>query len=182
MAKEKKPIYKRVWFWVLAIIVVIAVIGGSDDKKPESGGSKTSAKDSGKVEEQKKGEEEEQTEFAVGEIISYKDFDLIFENQRKVKEAFGDKEYLILDVTIRSKKDDFTFFGDIQGVTDGNEIVDDTIAIVEEDLGDTIMTAWTKTLNEEQKAKGYVAFDKDIEKIEIRSNVFKKDVISVILE
>ena len=29
-AKNKKPIYKRVWFWVIAIIIVIGATGGSD--------------------------------------------------------------------------------------------------------------------------------------------------------
>ena len=34
-AKNKKPIYKRVWFWVIAIIIVIGATGGSgtDDSK-----------------------------------------------------------------------------------------------------------------------------------------------------
>ena len=29
-AKNKKPIYKRVWFWIIAIIIVIGATGGSD--------------------------------------------------------------------------------------------------------------------------------------------------------
>ena len=34
-AKNKKPIYKRVWFWIIAIIIVIGATGGSgtDDSK-----------------------------------------------------------------------------------------------------------------------------------------------------
>ena len=39
-AKNKKPIYKRVWFWVIAIIIVIGATGGSgtdDSKKINSG-------------------------------------------------------------------------------------------------------------------------------------------------
>lgn len=34
--KEKKPFYKRVWFWILVVIVVFIVggaLGGGDDKK-----------------------------------------------------------------------------------------------------------------------------------------------------
>ena len=88
----------------------------------------------------------------------------------------------VLDVTITSKKDNFNFFGDIQGVTDDNEVVGDTIAFVEEDLGDPITTAWTKTLNEGQKATGYLSFDKEIQRIEIRSSFFSNDVISVVLD
>ena len=32
--KEKKPIYKRVWFWILAVIVVVGIggaLGEEDD-------------------------------------------------------------------------------------------------------------------------------------------------------
>ena len=39
-AKNKKPIYKRVWFWVIAIIIVIGATGGSgtnDSKEINSG-------------------------------------------------------------------------------------------------------------------------------------------------
>ncbi len=28
-AKNKKPIYKRVWFWVCVVLVVLGVVGGS---------------------------------------------------------------------------------------------------------------------------------------------------------
>ncbi|MDA3972729.1 DUF4352 domain-containing protein [Enterococcus thailandicus] len=43
--KEKKPFYKRVWFWILAVIVVFIVggaLGGGNDKKAASknGGEK----------------------------------------------------------------------------------------------------------------------------------------------
>ena len=30
-AKNKKPFYARVWFWVLIVVVVFGVIGGSSD-------------------------------------------------------------------------------------------------------------------------------------------------------
>lgn len=31
--KVKKPIYKRVWFWVLAVIVVISIANGGEEEK-----------------------------------------------------------------------------------------------------------------------------------------------------
>ena len=62
------------------------------------------------------------------EVISYKDFDLTFTNQRNIN-GITDSKYIVLDVTIVSKKDNFTFFGDIQGVTDDNEVVDDKMCI-----------------------------------------------------
>ena len=40
-AKNKKPIYKRVWFWIIAIIIVIGATGGSgtDDSKEINSGN-----------------------------------------------------------------------------------------------------------------------------------------------
>ncbi len=166
----------------ILVIVLLAGIGGAmgGDDKPSSSGTTVDTGAIKTTEDTVKKEKEEKTEFKVGEIISYKDFDLVFENQREITDITNDT-YLILDVTITSKKDNFTFFGDVQGVTDDNEVVNNTIAFVGENLGDPIMIAWTKTLNKDQKASGYLAFDKKINKIEIRGNLFSNDVISVIV-
>jgi len=164
----------------ILVVVLLAAIGsaiGGDDK-PSSGGD-ISSKGNSKVEQNKK--KEEKTEFSVDEVISYKDFDLTFTNQRNIN-GITDSKYIVLDVTIVSKKDNFTFSGDIQGVTEDNEVVDGTIAFVSDNIGDPIMTAWTKKLNKGQKVSGYVAFDKEISKIEIRSNLFSNDVITLILD
>jgi hypothetical protein len=164
----------------ILVVVLLAAIGsaiGGDDK-PSSGGD-ISSKGNSKVEQNEK--KEEKTEFSVDEVISYKDFDLTFTNQRNIN-GITDSKYIVLDVTIVSKKDNFTFSGDIQGVTEDNEVVDDTIAFVSDNIGDPIMTAWTKKLNKGQKVSGYVAFDKEISKIEIRSNLFSNDVITLILD
>src|SRR4051794_21159344 len=44
--KKKKPIFKRVWFWLLvivAVIVIAAVAGGGGDETPSAPGSQASA-------------------------------------------------------------------------------------------------------------------------------------------
>lgn len=49
-AKNKKPIYKRVWFWLLVIVIILgagAALGGSDEPTKSEGGSLT-----GSVEEE----------------------------------------------------------------------------------------------------------------------------------
>lgn len=38
-AKNKKPVYKRVWFWVVAAIVVIGAVGGSDNSNETNHGN-----------------------------------------------------------------------------------------------------------------------------------------------
>ena len=40
-----------------------------------------------------------------------------------------------------------------------------TIAFVSDDLGDPVATAFTKTLDTDQKLRGYLAFDKEISKL-----------------
>lgn len=49
--KEKKPFYKKVWFWILAVIIIAIIggsLGGSSDKKDASsnGGEKVANKTS----------------------------------------------------------------------------------------------------------------------------------------
>lgn len=33
--KQKKPMFKRWWFWVIAVIVVFAIVGGGDKDSPK---------------------------------------------------------------------------------------------------------------------------------------------------
>lgn len=40
-AKNKKPFYARVWFWVLIVVVVFGVIGGSSDTNESTKSSNT---------------------------------------------------------------------------------------------------------------------------------------------
>ena len=41
MSKNKKPIYKRAWFWAVAVIVVVGTSGGSDtDNSKETNSGK----------------------------------------------------------------------------------------------------------------------------------------------
>lgn len=40
---QKKPFYKRVWFWILAIVVVIAIGGAVGGNKNDNGGTKVSS-------------------------------------------------------------------------------------------------------------------------------------------
>lgn len=51
-AKNKKPVYKRVWFWILIVLIVIiiaAVAGSGDgDSDSSSGGKQTETKQSAK--------------------------------------------------------------------------------------------------------------------------------------
>ena len=44
MSKNKKPIYKRAWFWAVAVIVVVGTSGGADtdnSKETNSGNAES---------------------------------------------------------------------------------------------------------------------------------------------
>ena len=52
-AKNKKPVYKRVWFWILIVIVIMIIAaaagsGDSDSDSSSSGGKQTETKQSAK--------------------------------------------------------------------------------------------------------------------------------------
>lgn len=173
--KVKKPIYKKWWFYVVLVLVIGGIGGALGDDTPKSGGQ---ADTSGSKEEKPK---EDKSEFALGEVISYKDFDLVISDMREVSGITGDK-YTIFNVSVTSKKDGFSFFGDFQGVNADNEVISNTIAFVSDDIGDPITIAFTKTLDTDQKTKGYLAFDKPISKIEVTSSYFSNKKITVNLD
>lgn len=178
--KIKKPFYKKWWFFLIVAVVLIGAFAGSGDDTPKQDKNPdTAQKEDPKKEEPKK--EEEKTTYTLNEVISYKDFDITISNQRDVSGITGDS-YILFDVEVVSKKDGFSFFGDFQGVTADNEVVDDTIAFVSDDLGDPISIAFTKTLDTDQKVKGYLAFDKEIDKLELSSNLFSSKKITIDLD
>ena len=104
--KEKKPIYKRVWFIALVVVVLLVVIGnmfGShepDVKKVE--GKKT--------EQTTKKEEKQQTQFKIGETASYKGYEVTV---NKVDYSYGEDfikpkegyQFVIVNVTITNNSD-----------------------------------------------------------------------------
>lgn len=99
---QKKPFYKRVWFWVLAIILLFggisAMSGGSSDSSSSSSSSKASSDPFSKV-------------FKVGQTASYKGYQV---KVNKVSYNSGDdidqpdsgKQYIVVNVTITNKTDD----------------------------------------------------------------------------
>lgn len=173
--KVKKPIYKKWWFYLVLILVVGAIGGALGDDEP------TQKNDTPETSDKEEKPKEEPTVYRLNEAISYKDFDITLGNQREISGITG-TVYTVFDVEIVSKKDNFSFFGNFQGVTDENEVVSDTIAFVSDDLGDPVTTAFTKKLDTNQKLKGYLAFDKSIAKLEVTSSSFSNKKITIDLD
>lgn len=109
---QKKPFYKRVWFWILAIIVIAVIgssIGGnkSDDSAKKVDGNKTTKSADGSSSKTKS-----QQTFKVGETAEYKGVQF---KVNKVDYTNGDpdvdspdsgKQYVVMNVTISNNGDD----------------------------------------------------------------------------
>ncbi|WEG74383.1 hypothetical protein [Vagococcus intermedius] len=88
--KEHKPFYKKVWFWILAVVVVVVAIGslgGGEDETP-----KDSAKSAGntKVEKHEKKEEKNL-------LVNHKKYKNIASNAKETDEVefVEDKSYKV---------------------------------------------------------------------------------------
>lgn len=113
---QKKPFYKRVWFWILAIIligVIGSAVGGSGDSdtaKKVSDSSDTAKKVS--TTDAKSSSSAKQTTFKVGETAEYKGVQF---KVNKVDYTSGDsdvdspdsgKQYAVVNITITNNSDD----------------------------------------------------------------------------
>ncbi|MGO3601729.1 MAG: DUF4352 domain-containing protein [Enterococcus faecalis] len=107
MYKVKKPFYKRVWFWVLALIIIL-IIGGSlggesNDKKASDNGGK-------KVESTTKSSEKEKatTFYNVGDTVKVGDATYTLNNVELTDERnqFEEKEPAqVVKITYTVKND-----------------------------------------------------------------------------
>ena len=90
--KNKKPIFKRIWFWILVVIILLAVIGfvggggsSTDNKKigevgkDQSTEEKRDSDDTIKIDSTEKSEEENiQTVYKVGDILHDGNMDIVY--------------------------------------------------------------------------------------------------------
>lgn len=61
--KVKKPFYKRIWFWILAVVVVIAIAGGLGSQGNKNSGNKTTTSKTATSSSKKEGGKITRTEF-----------------------------------------------------------------------------------------------------------------------
>ena len=105
-AKNKKPIYKKWWFWVLAVIVVGSIAGGAGNSESSNGGAIASNSESnGKTNDTVS--EEVKEFYAVGEEVKLGDNVLIVNSVEKSAGSEWDKpkdgcEFVIVNVTIKN--------------------------------------------------------------------------------
>lgn len=107
---QKKPFYKRVWFWVLAIIVLIffiRVFNGSNGSKPTT--SNESANSTSSVASSSK--EKKQTEFKLTDTVDlngvkFKVNNVSFSDGDDISTPDQGKQYVKVNITITNTSDD----------------------------------------------------------------------------
>lgn len=178
--KEKKPIYKRIWFWVLVVLVVAGIagsLGGGDDKDAakdtkESSSAKveTETKESAKEAEATKESEPEEKTYKIGDKVTVGSVDYVI-NSKEVKDSVGGEysaqtaksKYLVLDVTITNNGDKAItiaddFFKLYKGKTEFKSDSTASIAANQEG-GSTGLDFFYQELNPESSLTGKVVFD-----------------------
>lgn len=93
--KEKKPFYKKIWFWILAVVIIAgaaAALGGGDDNKASNGGEKVENSSSNKeaAETSKSSESEADSFYKVGDTVKV-----------------GDAEYTLTAVEATDERNEF---------------------------------------------------------------------------
>lgn len=139
---EKKPFYKRVWFWILAVIVIFFVIGmfGGSDDEPKT-------KDEATTESPSTTDDKPKV-FKVGQTIEYNDIDMkvnevkfINPETQEYSTIGKDEQYVAVKVTIKNNESEnvdynsYDFKLDADGnVTDLDELGLDNNDIVNNEL------------------------------------------------
>lgn len=119
VVKEKKPFYKRVWFWVLIILVVLVgagMAGGSDD---DSASTDTAAKTEKKAAATKK--PASKITKANFDTINVSDSD--GESPADVKKLFGKSPDSTSEDTIEDVKSEMHIWNNVDGGSLGSNIV-----------------------------------------------------------
>lgn len=105
VVKEKKPFYKRVWFWILAVVVLFIAIGAlsGEDGKAKKVNSDTPTKTS-------ESKSEEQKTFNVGDTVDIDGYQIKVNDVRySDSEGFSTpdegKQFVIINLTITNKTD-----------------------------------------------------------------------------
>lgn len=105
--KIKKPFYKKVWFWVLAIILVSAIGGSLGEEETASSTEPDKTTETPKKEEQKK--KEEPKAYAVGDVVTVGDMQYTV-NSLETSNTVGPDimptnakgTFLVLDLTVKN--------------------------------------------------------------------------------
>lgn len=169
MAKEKikKPFYKKIWVWVLAIIVVIAIASGGEE---EADTANKSSKESTDQASEVKAEEEVKTA-KIGEPSTVGDVTFTVNGVEETSEINSGNEYvdnattsgkyIILDLTVQNGKSeaitvDSSFF---KLIADGTEYEPTTDGTVMMAMGDAMSDFFLTQINPNLEKSGKIVIE-----------------------
>lgn len=115
--KIKKPIYKKWWVWLLAIVIIGAALGGGDDENPIADGENVVAQENTDSTNDQPKEAEtsvDVVEVGIGEPAKIADVSFTVNSIEETKEissgnefiesAVTEGKYVILEVTVKNEK------------------------------------------------------------------------------
>ncbi len=169
MAKEKikKPFYKKIWVWVLAIIVVIAIASGGEE---EADTANKSSKESTDQASEVKAEEEVKTA-KIGEPSTVGDVTFTVNGVEETSEINSGNEYvdnattsgkyIILDLIVQNGKSeaitvDSSFF---KLIADGTEYEPTTDGTVMMAMGDAMSDFFLTQINPNLEKSGKIVIE-----------------------
>ncbi|MDT2817719.1 DUF4352 domain-containing protein [Vagococcus lutrae] len=120
--KEKKPFYKKWWFWLIVIIVfAVAFIPG---EKKDTGAKLKQSKDTESVSNT---EEAEETIFKVGDTVDVEGYEMTvnsvdYSDGQEYNKPSEGKKFVIINITITNNSDERESYNplDFSLVADGN--------------------------------------------------------------
>ena len=110
--KLKKPFYKKVWFWVLAVIVVAGIGGMGGEEEGSEPEAKPVASNETKATEDKKEEPKAEVEaktYGVGDVVTVGDVEYTL-NSVEIADSLGNEylsatpqgKYLVVNLTVKN--------------------------------------------------------------------------------
>ncbi|RKQ34699.1 DUF4352 domain-containing protein [Oceanobacillus halophilus] len=178
MSKEKvkKPFYKKVWVWIVAIIIVFAIAsGGNADTETTSDSEETGLESKEEAEETKDDKDEasgEVTTAKMGEATTIGDVTFTVNDVEETNEidsgnefienATTDGKFAVLDVTVQNDKNesitiDSSYFKIITG--DGVEYDPNTDREVMMAMGEELDDFFLEQINPGLSKTGKVVFE-----------------------
>jgi len=177
---QKKPFYKKVWFWLLIVVVILIAVSSANSSTPKKvGGSSETASTSKKAESQ-------QTEFKVGETIELDGVKMTvnsvdYPENTEFNEAEDGKSWVVANVTIKNASKDSVSYNpfDFKLDADGNST---DFSAINTDVKQTLSSG---DLKEGASVTGNLVGEADKSKtlkLEYRGNMFNDDAkFSVVL-
>lgn len=206
--KVKKPFFKRIWVWVVAIILVVGIFGGTGDDEQsveEASASENSKKESASEDdgEKEKTEEEEESnsntarvgEPAVVEDVTFTVNEIeetteISSGNEFIENATTSGKYIIIDVTVKNDKSesitiDSSFFN--LSTDEGTTYEPNTDGTVMMAMGDSMDDFFLQQINPGLDKNGKVVFEvgEDISisdtKLHAQTGLFGTESIEILL-